>query len=307
MKVISYPKRTYHGQLNANGLPHGEGIMEYSNGQQYRGGWLNGQKSGYGTLKTPFQNREKTNPAANPKLNSETRTMTFTEKYWGEIYKGQFFKGAKHGLGKIMYQSGNFFKGSFNMGFKSGYGIQKVEEKIYCGLWECGMMKDEFFVFSLKSGEALEVVFEKGKAVDVTRINPYLPNYFDLSGLRGFETERDETKERRELIMNGKAGFKDLLGNVGQSFGKKDIGFKGDLLKKIKAIERVIHLDTVSVIPKKENEEGKSRQKVKNEEKDLIEEENRAKVDSSCDVPFDRILNGKSLFFVKLSANLFFV
>ena len=256
MKVISYPKRVYHGQLNTNGLPHGEGIMEYSNGQQYQGGWINGQKSGFGTLKTPIQPVNKGDPSTT-QFASQANTMTFTEKYWGEVYNGEFFKGVKHGLGKITLQNGNFFKGSFNMGYKSGYGIQRIGEKIYCGLWECGIMKDEFFVFSLKTGEALEVIFQKGNPVDVNRINPYTRNFFDFSYINqiGKTPSRDKMKKEKEGEGNNPE-------------------FKSHLLKKIKAIERVIHLDSVSVVPKQNHDSQKKGQNRKKSEKKFVEKKN---------------------------------
>lgn len=122
------------------------------------------------------------------------------------------------------------------MGYKSGFGLEKLGDKFFSGRWECGEMKDEFFIFSIGSGEALEVVFNKGRATCVTRLNP------DLEITR--KVNQRYTQSVRCLENKIGKRFQEQKNN-GKKSGKKNL--KSKIMRTIQEIEKVINIESVTV------------------------------------------------------------
>ena len=110
----------YSGESNAEGKRHGWGVMKYSDGDTYKGNWVNGMAQGQGTY--IFAN--------------------------GEKYVGGFQSNQYHGTGKRFYDvdgleyfEGNFIKGERDRGkliyangasHEGGYKANMCEEALEC-------------------------------------------------------------------------------------------------------------------------------------------------------------------------------
>lgn len=112
--VRMYPNtvnmRTYQGgliqnmdvfEMNGSVLlyPHGEGTMEYANGNRYVGNWEQMHPSGQGT-------------------------MTFSN---GDVYTGNFLGGEQHGTGTMRYADGTEWTGRWEHGNKTRLQLFKRE------------------------------------------------------------------------------------------------------------------------------------------------------------------------------------
>jgi hypothetical protein len=88
----------YKGDFK-NGLPHTHegGSLMRPNGFVYEGGWLNGKKHGYGSIRYPQIERR-------------------------AVYEGQFANGFEHGQGILKYSDDSIHKGRFRFGVRDGPG-----------------------------------------------------------------------------------------------------------------------------------------------------------------------------------------
>ncbi|XP_024388738.1 uncharacterized protein [Physcomitrium patens] len=77
-----------------SGCKTGNGTFYYTNGQEYRGGVLNGEHHGFGAMR--FSN--------------------------GDIYCGDWWKSRRHGLGKFFYCDGTIYFGRFVKDNRDGWG-----------------------------------------------------------------------------------------------------------------------------------------------------------------------------------------
>lgn len=85
----------YEGNWKS-GLMHGNGVYEFSTGEEYRGMFNNGERSGYGVQKWPN----------------------------GDIYVGQWYNDEMHGQGRLSYIDGTIENGTWSMGEFMGYNNQ---------------------------------------------------------------------------------------------------------------------------------------------------------------------------------------
>ena len=84
---------TYEGQVSAEGVPHGRGVMRFSDGTVYDGEWENDEREGRGD-----------------------------ERYMGDVYSGGWHRDKKHGKGIHRYANGDAFEGEFAEGKRAGHG-----------------------------------------------------------------------------------------------------------------------------------------------------------------------------------------
>lgn len=82
--TITYDDAEYTGELK-DGIPHGQGTMNYPNGNVYSGNWYKGKKQGQGTMTYPNGNK----------------------------YTGSWKKDIRIGQGTIYYSNGTKFEGEF--------------------------------------------------------------------------------------------------------------------------------------------------------------------------------------------------
>lgn len=147
---------TYEGERK-NGLPHGQGVMTYKNGDIYNGTWENGVRQGFGL---------------------------FMKKN-GDYYEGDWLNGQKHGNG---FYYGNGFCRTFR--YSSLYSDLKLTTGIesYKGEWKYDDPSGKG-ILRYRNGCEFEGEFIKGKPVSGVLIFPNGDEYrgeFDIyNGILG--------------------------------------------------------------------------------------------------------------------------
>ena len=125
---------TYTGTiLVTEGLPHGQGKMNYESGRIYDGEWISGQWHGHGKL-------------LNPNGDMYDGEFFFDARHghgvyqWdnGDVYVGNFTSDKRHGRGKFSFHNGNVYEGEFCDGFFDGYGKYNFAGGSYEGNWRDG-------------------------------------------------------------------------------------------------------------------------------------------------------------------------
>eukprot|EP00796_Vickermania_ingenoplastis_P006242 gene6242-4492_t len=119
------PER-YHGQ-HLNGAPHGQGVMQYRNGDTYDGAWMYGRRHGHGTYTSAVSGDVYHGPFA-----YNCMTGANGKRIWGgrdnTVYEGGFKDGLRHGHGKMIYSCSStgdpkcFYEGDFYNDRLNGYG-----------------------------------------------------------------------------------------------------------------------------------------------------------------------------------------
>ena len=105
--TLEYPNGTYTGDIE-DGIPHGKGVMEYSNGHKYDGEWDYGSFHGYGVY-------------------------TYSED---EYYEGNWSQGSRNGYGKYVFADGAYYEGNFVDGRFEGKGkLVYANGGYYDGYW----------------------------------------------------------------------------------------------------------------------------------------------------------------------------
>lgn len=142
-KTIKFPNGdVYKGDVNAEGLPHGGGHMEYNiNGYyaQYDGMWENGKRSGYGHY----------------------HSMSKSARRYVQDYKGEWLEDMEHGEGTMMESRevglhcstvSETYTGSFRKGKRHGHGT---------------VVKDHFDGNFTDGEDRIEGEWEDGKLIGV--------------------------------------------------------------------------------------------------------------------------------------------
>ena len=129
----------YSGEKNAQGQPHGKGIMHYKNGDIYNGEWQNGKRHGIGTM------------------TSGSRT------YNGQWKNDQFVKASDTGIDKKHYPDGSDYTGDLVNGKRHGRGTMKFfNGNIYSGEWENDIISGKG-TFTYKNGDKYVGEYKYGK------------------------------------------------------------------------------------------------------------------------------------------------
>jgi hypothetical protein len=124
----------YTGEiLVTEGLPHGQGKMNYVSGRVYEGEWVVGQWHGKGKLD-------------NPNGDTYEGEFFFDARHghgvykWdnGDVYVGSFSSDKRHGKGKFSFQNGNVYEGDFSDGMFEGFGKYTFSGGYYEGDWKEG-------------------------------------------------------------------------------------------------------------------------------------------------------------------------
>eukprot|EP00759_Apiculatamorpha_spiralis_P002973 PhF_6_TR11326/c0_g1_i1/m.18291 len=107
----------YEGDYDDNRIPHGQGILRYVNGSQYKGEFKRGHCHGQGELRKP------------PKGGVGKI----------EVYTGQFRFGKPHGQGVLRKSNGHTFKGTFEGGVPHGSGILSTRHGTFNAVYDNGV------------------------------------------------------------------------------------------------------------------------------------------------------------------------
>lgn len=220
----------YEGEIK-NSLYDGKGKYISSNGDEYIGNFVEGEKAG-GEGKITFKDGttyegqlEKGEIKGEGKMiwqNGYEYQGNFDGKKLegfgtlkgpnGETYEGEFSNNLFSGNGKYTYQNGNTYEGQFSYGVKKGKGVYKCLDKFeYEGDWDNDLPngvgklstwnKNAVIKSSWRSGEIMEMPnYEKGTKEDFNDIDfnivtdAMLINIKDLTNLDYSEIQTNEYK-----------------------------------------------------------------------------------------------------------------
>ena len=131
---------SYYGQL-ADGIPEGEGIMEFPNGT-YSGNWQRGRREGFGewtdTAGRVFQGH----------WQADTLQRGTFRDSMGE-YRGRFNRNLEaHGHGRHIGKDGSYYSGQWTDGRRNGFGFSVCPgEVVKCGVWRRGTFRGEQMLY----------------------------------------------------------------------------------------------------------------------------------------------------------------
>ena len=156
---ILYPSGDTYCGKHKGGIRNGEGTYVYTaSGIKYEGGWKDDQKDGKGEMIFPlvkgnydsvarlsgdFKEDELLtgdyidsvgNVFASKKFDERetSRIQTFIEKHFChkqlKLEAGHFENGRLHGWGEVDYKGGDFYRGMFKDGKRSGYGLMSINQ-----------------------------------------------------------------------------------------------------------------------------------------------------------------------------------
>lgn len=167
---------TYTGSLNKKGLPHGEGISTWPNGDmQYEGQFENGEFHGHGIFKKNgycYQgdfhegNRHGTGVATFPNGSSYSGVYVNNKRHGrgvftyanGDEYSGGWKGNKKHGLGTYAWSSGRRYVGIWKEDLNHGVGI---ETNASGNVVHAGWLRDDDFENRSKLTTTSTVQFEE--------------------------------------------------------------------------------------------------------------------------------------------------
>ena len=128
-------KDSYKGDMNDEGLPHGFGVMTYTNGERYEGNWNDGLKEGEGVY--TYTNKAIYDGEWSLGLKHGKGKLTFPN---GDVYVGDFEDGFRQGEGELTFAKGGFYKGGFLHDEFDGHGQLEVNQLVYEGYFKNGRM-----------------------------------------------------------------------------------------------------------------------------------------------------------------------
>jgi hypothetical protein len=125
----------FFGDLNADNLPHGVGVMKYSDGRIYSGEWKNGRWHGKG--RATFSN--------------------------GDFFEGMYYEDQRHGDGVYQWSDGREFRGGFVNDQRSGHGEYSWPDgAMYVGEFQKGLRHGEG-TYTFSDGSFYRGSWVKGK------------------------------------------------------------------------------------------------------------------------------------------------
>ncbi|MCJ1359653.1 MAG: hypothetical protein MMC33_009655 [Icmadophila ericetorum] len=141
-------------------VPHGEGTMQYDNGDVYRGFWKDGEFSGSGKYTT--MSYEYDGDWANGKEQGRGKKTSKS----GKVYEGWFVNGMREGGGTLTWSTGTSYTGSFAMDKIKGPGVGRWlgSADVYRGAWNSSTEEPEGHgTMTYSNGDVYEGSFTAGK------------------------------------------------------------------------------------------------------------------------------------------------
>lgn len=124
----------YQG-ASKNGIPHGQGILRYPNGDCYEGEWMDGKRNGRGIYRISSMNAFYEGEWKDGKQHGQG-TFTYSS---GDFYEGEWKDGKQHGQGTLIYANGGCYKGEWKDGKEDGQGTYTYPSgALYEGEWKDG-------------------------------------------------------------------------------------------------------------------------------------------------------------------------
>ncbi len=219
-RTITFDEGSYTGFLKADiYLPHGRGVLSYSNGSSYYGNWNEGKKSGKGimiyankdTYDGEWKDNQRNGKGALLKASGDilegnwlhdefiSLTKEVTIDYDGGTYNGLIFNNVPNGKGKMTYNNGNYF-GEWKDGKKNGIGQYTWKEgDVYEGEW-----KD-----NKRSGKG-KYIWKNGGVYE----GDFLDGKLDGKGVRVFSDGIIYDGEWKDSKKSGQGILKDASGVI---------------------------------------------------------------------------------------------
>lgn len=180
VRTIETEEGTYKGEVK-DGLPHGEGYIEFFGLGSYEGGFAEGEFHGYGVFDVPglFKYEGEYHMGEYHGYGIETLAD-------GDRYEGEWSRGKKHGEGTETWADSTSYTGSYNDGYRDGKGLYtwadgrtyegEFSENVvtgfgtmtfpegmsYTGNWKDGLMNGEG-KWIYESGATYSGEFEEGQ------------------------------------------------------------------------------------------------------------------------------------------------
>jgi hypothetical protein len=108
------PQESYHGGKDSSGIPHGRGILQYSDGSKYEGEFVNGVRQGKGKFHFPVSDPKKR-----------------------ILYEGEWENEVIEGNGSLTFSNGDKYFGEFKNYIQDGFGVYEwANGDKYEGLWK---------------------------------------------------------------------------------------------------------------------------------------------------------------------------
>ncbi|MDQ5921696.1 MAG: hypothetical protein QG673_1755 [Pseudomonadota bacterium] len=205
----------YRGQ-HKNGVAHGEGIAEYSNGSRYKGAFVNGIRHGQG--KHTDINKNIISGEWNNNNLESTATINIVYYSTKKVYSGSHQNGIPHGDGVIKYADGSSHEGNFVNGSLCGKGsyTDKKGNKV-SGTWENGKITTAKIVTQYADGKVYEGEHDEtgnphgqGVLKDSDGVRSY-QGTFEHGALRGHGSYTDENGNTTSGIYEGDSVVAKLL------------------------------------------------------------------------------------------------
>ncbi|MDP3897178.1 MAG: hypothetical protein Q8Q62_10935 [Mesorhizobium sp.] len=132
--VVFDDGRRYRGHVAFGSRPHGKGVMTWPTGNEYKGDWANGRRSGKGEY------FEAGKLVYSGDWYNDLQNGSGVEHSDEGIYAGSFSFGMRSGLGELRYRNGDFFAGEFKNNRMHGNGTMRYAAGgVYKGQFESGL------------------------------------------------------------------------------------------------------------------------------------------------------------------------
>ena len=150
------PRLLYRGHYE-NHRPHGEGYMEWRNGNKYTGEFTEGSYHGQGKIEY-FDGSQYEGEWKNDRKEGNG-VMTYSIDTPRISYNGEWVDSKEQGHGILYNRDHSKYEGDFFNGSPHGKGIYEDEERTINGLWSDGIATDEVKVIWKKPIKDLPFIY----------------------------------------------------------------------------------------------------------------------------------------------------
>lgn len=151
--------------LEMGNIPHGNGSLQFHNGDHYQGGFRKGRFHGVGALRVA-DDHGKFREFAHAVCHWSNGIMQgegVLQYANADTYAGELQKGVKHGLGRFLcFEDGSCYEGWWYLGKKHGFGVLRYANgDYYIGTWKEGFYHGQGIYGFISSGDRFSGHVEK--------------------------------------------------------------------------------------------------------------------------------------------------
>lgn len=126
-QIPSFPEgnlAVYEGPYNSKGEKHGEGTMTWSNGDVYKGHFVNDRRSGHGVLTFVGSDVQQDSGEYVGDWSNDKMHGSGTRRYPnGDVYVGNYVEGKRQGEGRFYFANGDLYFGEWENNQMHGPGL----------------------------------------------------------------------------------------------------------------------------------------------------------------------------------------